>query len=90
MGFLGEGHGEVSALPVLVKRLLKEKDAGRLLFVDPDVIRTPLSQLARWDRNTQQPDYSQWIRRVTLAARRRDVGGVLAASNGWSMPSSNC
>jgi hypothetical protein len=79
---LGEGHGEVSALPVLVKRLLQEKDAGRLLFVDTDVIRTPLSHLVKWDKAAQQPDYSQWIQRVRLAARRRDIGGVLAVYDG--------
>lgn len=79
---LGEGHGEVSALPVLVRRLLQEKDVGRLLFVDAEVIRTPLSHLVKWDKAAQQPDYSQWIKRVRLAARRRDVGGVLAVYDG--------
>jgi hypothetical protein len=79
---LGEGHGEVSALPVLVKRLLQEKDAGHLLFVDTEIIRTPLTHLIKWDKALQQPDYSQWIKRVTLAARRREVGGVLAVYDG--------
>ena len=79
---LGEGHGEVSALPILVKRLLKEKEAGGLLFVDPDVIRSPLSFLVKWDKAAQQPDFAHWIARVMLAARRRDIGGVLAVYDG--------
>ena len=38
---VGEGYGEVSALPILVGRLLREKDAGDTLFADHDVIREP-------------------------------------------------
>lgn len=79
---LGEGHGEVAALPVLVKRLLQEKDAGSLLYVDREVVRTNPSQLVRWNKPHQEPNYAQWISRVTLAARRRDVGGVLAVFDG--------
>jgi hypothetical protein len=79
---LGEGHGEVSALPVLVRRLLKEKDPGNLLFVDSDVIRTPPSHLVKWNKAAQQPDYSEWIKRLSLAARRGNVGGVLAVFDG--------
>jgi hypothetical protein len=79
---LGEGQGDVSALPVLVRRLLKEKDADRLLFVDKDVIRQPPSRLVKWDKATERADYSQWISWVEVAARRRDVGGLLAVYDG--------
>lgn len=81
---LGEGHGEVSALPVLIGKLLQEKDAGDLLYLDRDVIRTSPSRLVKWDKPKNEPDYSQWISRVALAARRRDVGGVLAVYDGDS------
>jgi len=79
---LGEGHGEVLALPVLVKRLLKERDARQLLFVDSHVIRTNPARLVKWDRKINQSDYSEWISRITLAARRPDVGGILAVYDG--------
>ena len=36
---LGEGHGEVSALPILANRILQEKDTERQLFVDDAIIR---------------------------------------------------
>jgi hypothetical protein len=77
---LGEGYGEVSALPVLVGRLLREKDTRDTLFVDHDVIREP--NPVKWDKQAARPDYSKWVSRITLAARRRDVGGVLAIYDG--------
>jgi len=79
---LGEGHGEVSALPILIARLLQEKAAGDSLYLDRDVIRTGSSRLVKWDKSKSQPDYSQWVSRVALAARRREVGGVLAVYDG--------
>lgn len=79
---LGEGHGEVSALPILIGRLLQEKSAGSLCYLDRDVIRTGPTHLVKWDKAKNEPDYSQWISRVALAARRRDVGGVLAVYDG--------
>src|ERR1035438_1220074 len=68
---LGEGHGEVSALPALVGRLLREKDTRDTLFVDHEVIREP--NPVKWDKQAASPDYSKWVSRVTLAARRRSV-----------------
>ncbi len=79
---LGEGHGEVSALPILIAKLLQEKNAGDVFYLDRDVIRTSPNRLVRWDRENQRPDFSQWVARVTLAARRREVGGVLAVYDG--------
>ncbi len=79
---LGEGHGEVSALPVLIRRLLHEKGAANLLYVDRDVIRTSPSRLVQWNKDKNQPDHSRWISRVALASRRRDIGGVLAIYDG--------
>jgi hypothetical protein len=77
---LGEGHGEVSALPVLVDRLRREKDPRNTLFVDHDVIRGP--NPVKWDKQAARPDYRKWVSRITLAARWRDVGGVLAIYDG--------
>ena len=79
---LGEGHGEVSALPVLIAKLLQEKGTGSSLYLDRDVIRTGPARLVKWDKAKKQPDYTQWVARVSLAARRRDVGGVLAIYDG--------
>jgi Domain of unknown function (DUF4276) len=80
---LGEGHGEVSALPILVRKLVQEKySAGVDWFVDGAVIRTNSSSLVQWDRQNGKPDYSKWISRIELAARRREVGGVLAIYDG--------
>lgn len=79
---LGEGHGEVSALPILISKFLQEKNAGDVLYLDRDVIRTNPSRLVKWDKANKQADFSEWISRVTLAARRREVGGVLAIYDG--------
>jgi hypothetical protein len=77
---LGEGHGEDSALPVLVRKLLQEKDTHRTLFVDRNVIREP--NPVKWDKQAASPDFSKWVARVTLAARRGEVGCVLAIYDG--------
>lgn len=79
---LGEGHGEVAALPIMVRRLLKEKGTSNLLFVDNEVIRTSPTQLVKWNKSDQQTDHSLWIKRVKLAAQRKNVGGILAIYDG--------
>jgi hypothetical protein len=77
---VGEGFGEASALPTLVAKLLEEKDANRVFFVDREVIREPCP--VRWDKDKNRPDFHKWVLRVTLASRRRDTGGVLAIYDG--------
>jgi hypothetical protein len=77
---LGEGPGDEAALPVLVRKLLREKDSGGEFFVDQDVIHG--SNPVRWDRETARPDYTKWISRVTHACRRANLGGVLAVYDG--------
>lgn len=79
---LGEGHGDVAALPILVRRLLQEKDKAHLLHVDHDVIRFGSSRVMRWDKGRKQPDYTEWIKGVTVAARRRNIAAVLAVYDG--------
>ena len=71
---VGEGHGEVPALPILVAKLLEEADPDQAFYPDREVIRG--------DRANNRPDFSRWIARVTLAARRREAGGVLAIYDG--------
>lgn len=79
---LGEGHGELSALPVLVRKVLHEKKGGDLLFVDQEVIRTSRSSLIRWDKKTNKTDFSVWLKRVELARRKSKNGAVLAIYDG--------
>jgi hypothetical protein len=79
---LGEGHGELSALPILINRLLKEKRLGDVLYVDRNVIRDTPGHLVRWNKSQDRPDVSLWVKRIELAARRREVGAVLAVYDG--------
>jgi hypothetical protein len=80
---LGEGHGETSALPVLARKILREKDSEQRLFVDDDIIRThnPLG-LVKWNRQQSQADYEEWLWYIRIAARRGNVGGILAVFDG--------
>jgi hypothetical protein len=50
--------------------------------VDRDIIRTAPARLVKWDKSKSRPDYSEWLARVVLASRRREVGGVLAVYDG--------
>jgi hypothetical protein len=77
---VGEGQGDVAALPVLVRRLLREKESGGEVFVDHDVIRE--SSPVRWNKQAARPDYTKWISRVTIASRRPNLAGVLAVYDG--------
>lgn len=77
---LGEGHGDEAALPLLARNLLREKGLADQFFVDREVIRD--SNPVKWNKSQQRPDFAKWISRVTLAARRRNVGGVLAVYDG--------
>ena len=77
---VGEGQGDVAALQVLVRRLLREKESGGEVFVDHDVIRE--SSPVKWDKQAARPDYTKWISRVTVASRRPDLAGVLAVYDG--------
>lgn len=77
---LGEGQGDEAALPVLMRKLLQEKDSSRRFFVDHEVIRQ--SNPIKWNKAAKQPDFTKWISRVTLAMRRPNLGGVLAVYDG--------
>ena len=80
---LGEGHGETSALPVLARKLLQEKDSEHRLFVDEDIIRTHNpSGLVKWNKQGGHVDYENWLWYIRIAARRNNVGGILAVFDG--------
>lgn len=79
---LGEGDGEVLALPILVRRILNEKAAWDTLSLDDHVIRSPASQLVKYSKQDRREDWSSWTARVKLAGRRAAGGGVLAIFDG--------
>lgn len=80
---VGEGHGEVSALPILTNKILREKDAEKRLFVDDAIIRAHNpSGLVKWNKKRQQPEFEEWFRRIRIAARRPNLGGILAVFDG--------
>jgi hypothetical protein len=79
---IGEGHGETSALPVLVKKCLSEKGQALPVFVDKDVIRLPSSRVFRRHEGTDQPDLAEWLKAVTIGVRRQDTVAVLAIYDG--------
>lgn len=80
---LGEGHGEVSALPILARRLVQEKGADDVLFVDHQVVRShDAASLIRCPRGANACQCDVWLRHLAVAARRQDVGGVLAIFDG--------
>ncbi len=80
---IGEGHGEVSALPCLALKLLRESNAQQHLAVDPDVIRArnPLG-LLKWSRDENRADPGLWLHYLRAAVRRPQLGGVLALFDG--------
>jgi hypothetical protein len=79
---LGEGHGETSALPVLVRKVLSDRGLGSKLPLDKEVIRFGASRVFRWDKTVNRPDYREWLNAIRLAGRRSDGGGVLAVYDG--------
>jgi hypothetical protein len=80
---VGEGHGDVVALPILARKVLQEKDKGSQLFVDNDVVRAGgVTGLLKWDKVAERGDATKWKKMVNVAAIRRDVAGILAVFDG--------
>jgi hypothetical protein len=77
---LGEGQGDEAALPVLVRKLLLERNRGRDFFADKDVIRGV--SYMKWNKEAGRPDYTKWSSRVAATSRRGNLGGVLAVYDG--------
>lgn len=72
---IGEGEGEASALPVLVRKLLREKKARQILPLRNEVLRTPFPV-------RKEMDFSKWIERIKLAAKLSNGGAILAVYDG--------
>jgi len=80
---IGEGHGEVSALPLLAKKILLEKKVERRLWVDEEIVRAHNpSGLVKWDREKKEPECGEWLKRIRFAANRSNLGGILAIFDG--------
>ena len=80
---LGEGHGEVGALPILTRRILNEKSSEHVLVVENDMIRAHgTSGIVKWDKKKQRGDFGEWRRYVSLAGRKSRQGCVLAVIDG--------
>lgn len=80
---LGEGHGELSALPSLAAKLLRDSERGHLLFVDDRVVRAGNALgLIRQDPRTEEVDCRRWLRHLQVAAARKNLGAVLAVFDG--------
>src|SRR5262245_57875472 len=79
---VGEGHGEVSALPILVRKVLTERGDPNPLRVDDQVLRYGASRVFRWSKASNRPDYREWIKGVEIARKRSEGGAVLAVYDG--------
>jgi hypothetical protein len=80
---IGEGHGEVGALPILIRKLLEERNAHEALFVDNQIIRARNpSGLIKWDKKSAAANSAEWLRFLRVASLRKNLGGVLAVFDG--------
>jgi hypothetical protein len=72
-----EGKGDVAAIPLLAKRVVKDVGAQDAVFVDPDAFRVrSVATLVKSDCK----DFRRWL---NAAARTRpDLGGVLIVLDG--------
>jgi hypothetical protein len=80
---IGEGHGEVSALPILANKILQQKNAQGQMFADDEIVRAGNPKgLVKWKKEASQTDFEEWLKYVRYAARRPNLGGVLAVFDG--------
>ena len=73
-----EGEGDESAVPVIVRRVLRELDAWDCLFLDPRPFK--VGEVNRLFKE----DYHNWLRWLGAAAKRRDIGAILLVLDGDS------
>ena len=73
-----EGEGDALAVPVLMKRLLTEVEAWDCLHLDPNPFK--VGNVSRLLKN----DCRNWIRWLSAAAKRREIGAVLLVLDGDS------
>lgn len=71
-----EGEGDRLAVPAIVKRLLSEMDAWDCLFLDPSPF--VVGEVNRLFRK----DCRNWLRWLSAAAKRRDIGAILLVLDG--------
>jgi hypothetical protein len=75
---LVEGHGDVEAVPILVKRLLVEYSAFDAVLLDSKPLRVgEYSKVSRCN-------FGEWQRFLKVAAKRKDCGGCLLLLDGDS------
>jgi len=80
---IGEGHGEVSALPILARKILQEKDPERQFIVDDEIVRAHNpAGLVKWKKEAAALDFEEWFKRIRVAARKSNHGGILAVFDG--------
>jgi hypothetical protein len=72
---MGEGKGEVGALPALVRKLLQEHEGTRSLPLRKDPLRMPFPIKGGMD-------CSKWVNNLKLASRFSGGGAVLAVYDG--------
>lgn len=77
---LGEGHGETWALPLLVRKILREKTGNSPLSLQSPALRTV--HPVRWNGEKEAADFTEWHKRVELAAYKSKRGAVLAVFDG--------
>lgn len=88
---VGEGHGDASALPILVRKILLERVPEKRLPLDKEVLRFGASRVFRWNKTANRADYAEWIKAMKVASRRSAGGAVLAIYDGdlqWFPPGS--
>ncbi len=75
---LVEGDGDMTAVPILIKRLLVELDAFSYVVLDPNPLRVgEFSSVAR-------SDFGEWRRFLAVAMRRKQAGACLLLLDGDS------
>ncbi len=71
-----EGDGEVAAVPLLVKRLLTEKNVWNSVILDKNPFR--IGQINKVVKN----DFREWKRKLSASLKRHNVGGILLILDG--------
>jgi hypothetical protein len=80
---IGEGHGETTALPVLIRKIIHHKGADQKVFVDEAIIRARNpAGLVKWNKETSQINCDAWHKYIRAAARKPNLGGILAVFDG--------
>jgi len=71
-----EGDGDVSAVPILLKRLLAEQNAWDVVRLDDRPFR--VGEIGKLAKN----DFYEWKRKLRACLKRANVGGVIVLLDG--------